>query len=288
MSGSLTYAYAVVRPSATLEAEALAGMPGVAGGPVGLVRSGDLAAAVGEVPAEEFSEVGLRRRLEDLDWLEVTARAHHAVVEALAAHTTVLPLRLATVYLDRTRVAGMLTERAETFAALLDRLADHEEWGVKVYAEPPPPDTGAAGPGGSGPGGAGATGNEAAGNGAAGAADAPGAGRAYLRRRRHQRRSREESWAAAEEAVRRIEAHVRDLAPQRARHRVQQGGTAEGGGENVANDAYLVPRGAVDEFRQRVRQATDGLPGVRVDVTGPWAPYSFATPPTAQQGVRQR
>ncbi|MCF1594401.1 GvpL/GvpF family gas vesicle protein [Streptomyces muensis] len=261
----LSYAYAVVRSSGTAAERAraaLAGLRGVADAPVTLVRSGAVAAAVSAVPGAEFSEAALRTRLEDLDWLESTARSHHLVIETLAARTTVLPLRLATVYLDDSRVERMLGERQDAFTALLDRFDDHVEWGVKVYAEIPA----ASDPAGPSP------------------SDPPDTGRAYLRRRRQHRQAREETWRAAEEAVRRTELRARGLAMERARHRPQQGTLARLPGENVANDAYLVPRHAAGEFRDRMLHAADDLPGVRVEVTGPWAPYSFTA---SLEGVRQ-
>ncbi|MGV9246786.1 GvpL/GvpF family gas vesicle protein [Streptomyces sp. NPDC003710] len=270
MDEQLCYAYAVVGSSAPPD---LAGVRGVAGAPVTLVDSGAVAAAISAVPWEGFSEAALKVGLEDLEWLEATARAHHSVIETLAAHTTVLPLRLATVYLDEARVRQMLREREADFAALLDRLTDHVEWGVKVYAEVPPssPSAPTAAPPPSEPAGA-------------------DAGRAYLRRRRYQRQAREDAWRVAEEAVRRTEQQARGLAVERTRHRPQQGGLARVPGENVANDAYLVPRRLSEEFRTRMVHAADGLPGVRVDVTGPWAPYSFtaSVAPGAAEGAGQR
>ncbi|MEX2981761.1 GvpL/GvpF family gas vesicle protein [Streptomyces sp. C36] len=257
MAGDLSYAYAVVPFSPSLERTALAGVRGMAGSPVALVRSDDVAAAVSPVPEADFSQSALKAHLEDLDWLERSARAHHLVVESLAAHTTVLPLRLATVYVDDSRVVRMLQEGQPVFADSLARLAGHAEWGVKVYvdaaAAPAPP--------------------------AAAPHDAPDAGRAYLRQRRHQHQARRDAWRAAEEVVRRIDAEARDLAAGHARHRPQQGRLAGAApGENVANDAYLVPHDLAEEFRRRVHHAVADAPGIRVDVTGPWAPYSFADP----------
>ncbi|MEU6577362.1 GvpL/GvpF family gas vesicle protein [Streptomyces sp. NPDC046805] len=254
----LSYAYGVI-PSVSASdralAEALSGVRGVAGAPVSLVRSGSLAAAVSAVPEEDFSEQALKVRLEDLEWLEAVARPHHAVIEALSAHTTVLPLRLATIYLDDAHVRDMLDGRAEDFAGLLDRLADHVELGVKVYAVPPR-DLEEAVP-----------------------AEAPRAtsGRDYLQRRRQQRHTRDTTWRAARSAVSRVQAEAGRFAVDSAHYRPQQGRLAEGAvGENVANEAYLVPRSLADEFRAQVQRSVDDLQGVRVEVTGPWAPYSFA------------
>ncbi|MDT3400702.1 GvpL/GvpF family gas vesicle protein, partial [Streptomyces sp. B1866] len=102
-----------------------------------------------------------------------------------------------------------------------------------------------------------------------------GSGRDYLRGRQQQRRSRDEAWRAARDAVRRVDAAARAIAADRVRHRPQQGELATGPGQNVANDAYLVPRGQAEEFRARVAGAAEGVDGIRVEVTGPWAPYSF-------------
>ncbi|MEI5010983.1 GvpL/GvpF family gas vesicle protein [Streptomyces sp. PmtA] len=38
-------------------------------------------------------------------------------------------------------------------------------------------------------------------------------------------------------------------------------------------------RDRAEAFRDEVSRAADDLDGVRVELTGPWAPYSFATPP---------
>lgn len=262
MTDSIAYAYAVAR-DADLLAEAVSGVPGVTGAPVRLVRAGqgaDLVAAVSPVPERDFAEQPLKRHLEDLDWLESVARAHHGVVEALAARTTVLPLRLATVYLDDDRVRAVLETHREAFSDRLSRLAAHIEWGVKLFVEPPARDRAARPPE---------------------PADSQ-PGRAYLRLRGAQRRSREDAYRAAERAARLVETAAAAHAVDRVRHRVQQGQLAGGPGDNVVNDAYLVPSEHAEEFRAEVLRAAEGAPGIRVEVTGPWVPYSFAAPPAPE------
>ncbi|MGV9854916.1 GvpL/GvpF family gas vesicle protein [Streptomyces sp. NPDC003442] len=269
----MVYAYAVLRPTPEA-ARAVAVLRGVAHEQVGLVETGDLAAAVGPVPAAEFEEGALKAGLEELPRLEALARGHHGVVAGLAPLGAVLPLRLATVYRDEDRVRRVLQERRDQFLPLLERLAGHVEWGVKVYTDPtdsPAGDTAVP---------AEATGGEAA----------LSPGRAYLAARRRRRRGAEELWQTAARTAARIAEEAGGLAVGRVAHRPQRGelaqvpggGTAGGGkpgGENIANDAYLVPADRAEEFRSRVLAAAEGQPGVRVEVTGPWAPYSFALPP---------
>ncbi|MEV6162077.1 GvpL/GvpF family gas vesicle protein [Streptomyces sp. NPDC052052] len=264
MTEVITYAYAVTQDADGALEKELAGLAGVADAPVHLVRTGhrgDVVVAVSPVPAEDFQEAALRAHLEDLDWLESVARAHHRVIEALAARTTVLPLRLATVYLDDERVRQMLDARREAFAERLSDLAAQVEWGVKIYVEAPA-----------------ATGTPAEPS----AEPDLSPGRAYLSHRRAQRHARDDAYRDAEQAARRVEEAAREVAVDRVQHRPQQGELARGPGENVVNDAYLVPLAQAEQFRTAVMQAAEGLQGVRVDVTGPWAPYSFATPAEAE------
>jgi len=242
--------------------------PGVGGRPVRFVRgagpAAGLAAAVGEVPAEDFGEDALERRLEDLAWLEDTARSHHAVVEALGAAGPVLPLRLATVYRSEPRVRAVLAERAAEFASRLDRLTGHLEWGVKVYLRR---------------GGARPSSPEPSGGGAAAAAGSGTSGRDYLRRRRAQRRSEEDGWQAAARVGERIDAAVGPLVTAARRLRPQDPrlpGASAGAGVNVVNTAYLVAEDRSEEFRALVAREAAREPEVYAEVIGPWAPYSFA------------
>ncbi|MGV9787433.1 GvpL/GvpF family gas vesicle protein [Streptomyces sp. NPDC003435] len=257
MTDLMTYVYGVTRADDTLP-ERVAALEGVVGAPVHLVSGGDgLVLVASSVPAEDFREEALRRRLEDLDWLTAVARAHHGVVEAVAAHATMLPLRLATVYLDDTRAREVLDSGREFFTDRLTRLSGHVEWGVKVYVDPSAAPEAPTQP--------------------AEAELSPG--RSYLRGRRQQQHHRDTVHQSAQRAAEGIEAAGRAYATERARHRVQQGTLAEAAGENVMNDAYLVPLERGEEFRAEVARAADGLAGVRVEITGPWAPYSFAMAP---------
>ena len=132
----LRYVYAVCRPfKAPLQSQ----LTGVAGDPPRLLVHHGLVAVVSHVPERDFAEGPLHARLEDLDWLSETARAHQGVIDALTVVTTPLPLRLATVFRDDSGVRTMLEAREADFGRTLDRLTGRVEWGVKVYVETEPP-----------------------------------------------------------------------------------------------------------------------------------------------------
>ncbi|MFF8789820.1 GvpL/GvpF family gas vesicle protein [Streptomyces sp. NPDC015125] len=258
----ISYVYAIGRAGTALETSAPQ-LTGLRDGPLRTVTAGRLTALVSSVPADAFSAEGMKAQLEDLTELETIARTHHAVVEAAYAGTMVLPMRLATVYLDDARVRAMLEGRGAEFDALLSRLEGHAEVGVKVYA-----DARAA-----------ATAGSPASDGPASAASGVSPGRAYLQQRRAQRRTHRDAHRAAGAVAADVRARVADMARDVVAHRPQQGELASGTGENIANEAYLVPTDRIGEFHRALKGLADGVPGVRVEITGPWAPYSFATPP---------
>src|SRR5918999_1254159 len=137
MAESATYLYAITRDTGGGTTPELTG---VAGTDVRVVTQAGLRAYVSTVPLEQFDEDALRRNLEDLAWLEVTARAHHEVVEAVARTAPTAPVRLVTVYRGDDHVRHMLGERAGEFEGVLDGIAGRAEWGVKLYAASGRPD----------------------------------------------------------------------------------------------------------------------------------------------------
>lgn len=255
-TATLTYVYAIARPPGPEDATKV---PGVDDATVRLVSSDDLVAIVSTVPEEAFDEAALRARLEEMEMLEALARAHHTVIDAAAANDVVLPLRLATVYRSDGRVLDMLRRGRERFTAALERLVDRNEWGVKVYAEPA----------------------EAAGAVRSPAPSAAGAnpGKDYLRRRKEERRSADEMRRATAEFAGRVDAALCTLAADVRHYRPQNPQLSGARGENVLNAAYLVDAGRAGPFADAVRELNGAVPGTRVELTGPWAPYSFTLEP---------
>ncbi|MFF9123850.1 GvpL/GvpF family gas vesicle protein [Streptomyces sp. NPDC014889] len=245
----LRYVYAVCRPlGAPLQAQ----LTGVAGAPAKQLNHHGLVAVVSEVPERDFAEEPLRAHLEDLDWLADTARAHQGVIDALTVVTTPLPLRFATVFRDDSAVRSMIEAREDHIRRTLDRLEGRVEWGVKIYAE------------------------TAQSQQAAQPASKAASGRDYLRQRRQQTRAGEDLWQKAEAFATRLHEQLSAFAEESRLHAPQNPTLSGAAGRNVLNAAYLVPRGDSEEFVELVDRTKDDVPGLRVELTGPWAAYSFA------------
>ncbi len=243
-------------------------LTGVGGSVVRPVRAAGLTAIVGDVDQPDFGEAALRRNLEDLDWLEQTARAHHAVIEAAARRGPVIPMRLATVYNSDAGVAGTLHERAADFRQALSRVSACSEWGVKGYtAKPADQGPAAQGPAAQGT----ASGSQTGGH--DGSAGGPGA--AYLRRRRAQLAAqddaRQESMASAQVVyaeLRRLSVSARLYPPQSPELTGQPASM-------VLNAAYLVADERADEFAAAAADLAAKHRSVQLNLTGPWPAYSF-------------
>lgn len=249
MSESGRYLFAVTRG---LPEDGLQGVGGIAGSPLQLVACGQLQAVVCTVDLAEYGEEPLRRNLEDLGWVEHLARTHDEVVRSVGGRGTVAPMRLVTIYADDARVREQVGQLHDGLVAALDRVEGCAEWSVKVYA-----------PGAEQP-------TEQP------ARDRATSGAAYLQRKREQataRRSADErSTRIAQEihdALAGLADAARTLAPQDPR----LSGRSE---PMIHNGAYLVREEHAGTLRTTVEAVTAQHPGLRVEIQGPWPPYSFA------------
>jgi hypothetical protein len=252
---SCVWLYAVTRDAPPSEKA----VPGVAGEKVSALQEAGLTALAGAVPESEFGQPAVRHNLENLDWLAAVARAHDAVVRsAMGEGAAAVPVRLVTLFSEETSVRSLLRERGTDFEAALQRLDGRTEWGVKVFGDP------AAAPG---------TGESASDD--TGEANP---GTSYLLRRRNARAERERAVRAATEHGERLHARLARLSVASRHHALGGAVAREGTGTLLLNGAYLVDDRDFVAFRDAVGAET-GDAGVRVELTGPWPPYSFASVP---------
>ncbi|WP_245001667.1 GvpL/GvpF family gas vesicle protein [Streptomyces alfalfae] len=276
-SDELRYVYAVCRP---LDAPLAADLTGVGGVPPRQLNHEGLVALVGPVPARDFAEDPLRAHLEDLDWLSETARAHQRVIGALTSVTCPLPLRLATVFRDDSGVRAMLQDGAERFWRILDRIDGCVEWGVKVHMESPDHSSDNRSSDNRTFGGHSSdirsSDKQSSATAGGEAPEKPLSGRDYLRLRRQQRTAQDEGWKRAEAFAQRLHEELSRHADDARLHAPQNSSLSDTPGRNILNAAYLVPRAHSEEFVELVDATKDeDAAGLTVELTGPWAAYSF-------------
>lgn len=259
-AGDGLWAYCVLRTGEP----GVDGLAGIDGGVVERVEARGLAALVSRVPLADFGAGPLRDNLNDLDWLERVARAHEAVLERVLAETTIVPLRLCTIYESEDGVREMLEREHDSLARALDTLAGRQEWGVKVLADEE------------------RLTEEARSRSAEAAAledelDARTGGGAYMLRRRLERHVRDAADALASELAEQVHAQLQDWASDAVALAPQNPELSGREGSMLMNGAYLVETERVDGLRALVSDLEERHRplGVRIELTGPWPPYNF-------------
>lgn len=261
----------------------LSWLTGVGETKVRTATSSGLTVLVSDVSLAEFGEAALQENLGNLDWLDEVAREHHYVIDAAARLFPLLPVRLATVYSGDDALRVALAEHNAQLLEALHRVGGRVEWGVKAYAAPGGDKAGEPGtgqePAGARPGQAGpgpVAGNPAGPGGGEEPVTESGAGLAYLRRRRAQLTEARESRAAA---VCRVQAVHADLAAKARATRLHPPQSAQLSGMRqpmLLNAAYLLDAADGVSFTAAVAGQATAHPELRIELTGPWPPYSFA------------
>ncbi|GGZ08666.1 gas vesicle protein [Streptomyces nitrosporeus] len=267
------YVFAVCLPApGTAVTAGLTGLPG--GQDVRTLRAGELTAVVQTVCAADFAEEAWQARLSDRDELERYARAHHRTVSAVAAGCPTVPLPLATLYHDDERARSALGEQAARFRTVLERTADHAEWGVKVYSEAPAAETASGDDASRSALPAPAADRAAGGPAGRSGRPAPGAGLAYLERKRGMQARREQRQSEALRVAETVDAGFLEVAAAGRRLRTHAPESARDRRVQILNATYLVPRHRAGELAA-LAGTLGRRTGARIELSGPWVPYSF-------------
>lgn len=256
MTTSVVHAYGVVRADFDTDPEQLPDS-GIGGTPVRLLPLRTIAVVVGDLDAGDFGEAAWQQHAEDPAWLEPVARGHHQVLQALAATTVVLPLRLPGIYRDDDGLAEALAGEEGRLLERLRFVAGHREWGVQVFAGAMAvPGTDVQEP-------------------------APTSGRDYLLWRKQASTRREEARADRQQLLLEVHRALADAATSSVVNRPQDRALSGRSEPMLLNSAHLVARDAEQRFFEHADQVSREVlepAGLVMEVSGPWPPYNFVTP----------
>jgi hypothetical protein len=255
---SATYVYCVARSDRPPELRrAPRGLPG-AGRPRAVAAGPGVWLIVADAPLARYGEAPLARLVRNLDAVSRCAVAHSAVVAYCARRKPVLPLRLLTLFSSDDRARDQVTRRRRTIERRLTEVAGRAEWGVQarldVAAAQRARRTESASPRGT---------------------TRLGPGARFLELRRRHRRAAQGLAAGARIAARAL---YRALGRHADEARQRPALAVNGGPTLLLDAAFLVRRARIAEFRRAVRAqgARAAGHGLRIRLTGPWPPYSFA------------
>lgn len=232
-------------------AKAPAGLPG-ATSPELLRLSGSIWLVVAEVPLEPYGPGPLEKHLQDLDWVGRVALAHEEVVEHFArkADTTLIPMKLFTMFSSRERAIEDVAGRQATIVRMLRKISGAQEWGIRVTQTDDAP---------------------------AAARTAPpvvSSGAAFLTARKQARDSAKNAKVMAAGSA--LQAYER-LAKLARESRIRRDAPASAATPPLLDAAFLVPAARRAKFtRAAEREAAEcAKAGARMTLTGPWPAYNF-------------
>jgi hypothetical protein len=209
---------------------------------------------VADVPLKRYGERAITRQLSNLEWVSRAAVSHEAVVESCLRARALVPMKLFTIFTSDERAVEHVRRQWRRIGALARRVADHQEWGVRVTLSgvAPPERPASASPDRRRPGGLG-----------------------YLLRKKAQRDLAAELEAEAPTTVAKLYDRLKVTA--RAAKRRTPRELAPGGGRLLLDAAFLVRRSRSKAFRTMTARQAARLQtrGYHVALSGPWPPYTF-------------
>jgi Gas vesicle synthesis protein GvpL/GvpF len=248
VSDSATYVFCLVQSARAPSLRgAPASVPG-AGPPRVIPVERGVWAVVADAPLDRFSGERLQSDLHDLEVVSRHAVAHATVVEFFFRASPVIPLKLLTLFSSDERLRAHLLARKAGLRRLFAELRGFEEWGVRVTA----------------------------GEAMADAARSLKSGADYLATKK---RLKDEATAPPRSTIREAHGALKALARLAARTRKEAFPPPGRGRPFVTGASYLVKAGRRKQWKQEVARIARRLEehGHRLDVSGPWPPYHFAS-----------
>ena len=268
MTGAFTYVYCLVRSA---RRPSLPGLPpGIPGSKeVRLLDAGSgLWVVVTSVPRGDYDEAALARGLQNLDWVSRRAMAHESVVEQFLTATAVLPMQLFALFVSDERALEHVNSDRTRIDRILTRIERHLEWGLRLSFDEKAARQAV---------------EDSHGRVRAGATTTMrSTGSEYLARKRDLLDvTRVQITAAKAEADRLYRVMSREASEARRRTATEQ---AAPGSRLLLDAAFLVPVRRAAAFRSALRKQARTLDaaGIVVSLTGPWPPYNFIEPASAQ------
>ena len=251
-TASATYLYCAVKsardPLRGMKTRPPRGLPGA--GPLRALRAAEgVWLIVAAAPLDRYAGDAIDARLADLDWVSRCAVAHDAVVEHVARQHPVIPMKLFTLFTSDERAVAHVGRTRRKLDRLFARVADREEWGVRLLLD------------------------EARALVAA-APVAAVSGTDFLAKKKAAKDARQRLVGEAiDEAERVFKALTRLADDSRRRTPAVEGPTSR----MVLDAAFLVARGDVRRFRGAAGEAARAARthGLTLSLTGPWPPYHF-------------
>ncbi len=211
--------------------------------PVEAVRCEGYLCWISRVSKDEFAD-RLTENMQNLEWLASAGLRHQRVVAEISRNTGSLPARFGTVFLTEESLAKHVSGRKRALREAFERVADADEWGIKVFATAKPKQTAAV--------------------------SAASSGSDYLKRKAEQLQPK--AGRTLDDDVEEFIAKLGELAVA-----ASPGGKASAGQPGLLwHGSFLIRRKDRKKLESELKKyAAKWQNARRIDWSGPWPPYSF-------------
>lgn len=254
---SVLYVYAIAREPVTPECDAIDGTRRF-----GTASAAGIAAIFTPVSAAEFSQEVIDQRSGDLEWLGSIGYRHQEVVSDLMKRTAIVPLRAFTMFSSEEALRSYLYANAEMLAKMLARLDGKQEWTLRIELEPEKWNAALT------------TRVDSLRDLLAQIASAP-PGKAFLLRKKLDDEKKRASHSAEDALVNEIEQAV--VTRLRSETVAESRQRREGAFPQINVLIDRDEEAKLAELREELMRRYESE-GVNLAVSGPWPPYTFATP----------
>ena len=235
------YLYAISpAPRAAVPTIAAEGIDGAS--PIEALRCGTYVCWISRVAKDEYAD-HLNDHMQDLEWLASAGLRHQRAVAEISQHLSALPARFGTVFLNQASLEKDVKARSSALRHDLQRVADAEEWGIKVFALAKP---------------------------RAAASITATSGSEYLKKKAQMLRSAGDK---------KLDGEMQEFiaALTKAAAESSPGGKASAGQPGLLwHGSFLVRRNDRKKLETVLKNYARKWEGIRrIDWSGPWPPYSF-------------
>jgi Gas vesicle synthesis protein GvpL/GvpF len=228
------------------------------------VRSNGLYAVVRTVEQQEFGEEAVKRNMADFQWAKGRAGAHERIIEQVMTDVDVIPFRFGTLFGTDAALKAMLEQYEAEFKAILTKLADKHEWGLKIYCD-------------RGKLKAGLQDGQGKFMKLDGEIRASSTGKSYFLKKKKDAMVETAINEKAGECARASLDLLRPLSTETRINRLLPKEVTERDAEMILNGAFLVDKCRTDDFLNVVNELKTRYEdkGLVIDCTGPWPAYNF-------------
>lgn len=99
------------------------------------IENSGLYAIVSNVDLEQYGEVAMAEKGEDVDWLKEKAVMFMNIILEINALSSIIPMKFLTIFIAEERVKDIITENYELFIHNFSKINNREELSVKIYCD---------------------------------------------------------------------------------------------------------------------------------------------------------